>query len=118
VGPKYPIRGSELINWDPHAALDYADRRIRVNAVAPGPILTERLEHAGAEAQRQAGLAMPMRRIGRPEEVASAVVWLCSDQASFITGATLPIDGGKLAGAARFGPILSKDRVALDADSD
>jgi NAD(P)-dependent dehydrogenase (short-subunit alcohol dehydrogenase family) len=45
---------------------------------------------------------MPMRRIGRPEEVAAAVVWLCSDQAAFITGATLPIDGGKLAGAAPF----------------
>jgi NAD(P)-dependent dehydrogenase (short-subunit alcohol dehydrogenase family) len=43
-----------------------------------------------------------MRRIGRPEEVAAAVVWLCSDQAAFITGATLPIDGGKLAGAAPF----------------
>jgi NAD(P)-dependent dehydrogenase (short-subunit alcohol dehydrogenase family) len=43
-----------------------------------------------------------MRRIGRPEEVADAVVWLCSDQASFITGATIPIDGGKLAGMAPF----------------
>jgi len=45
---------------------------------------------------------MPMRRIGRPEEVANAVVWLCSDQAAFITGATLPIDGGKLAGMPPF----------------
>ena len=85
------------------AALDYAARGIRVNAVAPGPILTDRLAQAGEEAQRQAGLAMPMRRIGRPNEVAAAVVWLCSDQASFITGVTLPIDGGKLAGAAPFG---------------
>lgn len=84
------------------AALDYAERGVRVNALAPGPILTERLEEAGEEAQRQAGMAMPMRRIGRPEEVAAAVVWLCSDQASFITGATLPIDGGKLAGMAPF----------------
>jgi NAD(P)-dependent dehydrogenase (short-subunit alcohol dehydrogenase family) len=92
------------------AALDYADQGIRVNAVAPGPILTERLEEAGEEAQHQAGLAMPMRRIGLPQEVASAVVWLCSDQASYITGATLPIDGGKLAGAAPFGPIRSGTR--------
>jgi NAD(P)-dependent dehydrogenase (short-subunit alcohol dehydrogenase family) len=84
------------------AALDYAEQGIRINAVAPGPILTDRLEQAGEEAQRQAGLAMPMRRIGQPEEVASAVVWLCSDAASFITGATLPIDGGKLAGMAPF----------------
>ena len=84
------------------AALDYADRNLRVNALAPGPILTDNLERAGEAAQRLAALAMPMRRIGRPEEVAAAVVWLCSDQAAFITGATLPIDGGKLAGAAPF----------------
>ena len=80
------------------AALDYADQGIRVNVVAPGPILTHHLEAAGEEAQRQAGLATPMRRVGRAEEVASTVVWLCSDQASFVTGATLPIDGGQHAG--------------------
>src|SRR5207244_4038023 len=76
------------------AALDYADRNLRVNAVAPGPILTERLAAAGADAQRMAGRAMPMQRIGHTEEVARAVVWLCSDQASFITGTVLAIDGG------------------------
>jgi NAD(P)-dependent dehydrogenase (short-subunit alcohol dehydrogenase family) len=84
------------------AALDYASRGVRVNAVAPGPILTENVERAGPEMQERAGLAMPMRRIGQPDEVARAVVWLCSDQASFTTGATLPIDGGKLAGMAPF----------------
>jgi NAD(P)-dependent dehydrogenase (short-subunit alcohol dehydrogenase family) len=84
------------------AALDYASRGVRVNAVAPGPILTENLERAGPEMQERAGLAMPMRRIGQPDEVARAVVWLCSDQATFTTGATLPIDGGKLAGMAPF----------------
>jgi NAD(P)-dependent dehydrogenase (short-subunit alcohol dehydrogenase family) len=91
-----------VIGLTKSAALDYAEQGIRINAVAPGPILTDRLEQAGEEAQRQAGLAMPMRRVGKPEEVASAVVWLCSDAASFITGATLPIDGGKLAGMAPF----------------
>jgi NAD(P)-dependent dehydrogenase (short-subunit alcohol dehydrogenase family) len=80
------------------AALDYAARGIRVNAVAPGPILTGRLQEAGEEWQRQAGQGLPMQRIGRPAEVAAACVWLCSDQASFVTGATLTIDGGKLAG--------------------
>src|SRR5215472_5858685 len=80
------------------AALDYADRGIRVNVVAPGAILTHHLERAGMEAQRQAAAAMPMRRIGRAQEVAATVLWLCSDQASFITGATIPIDGGQLAG--------------------
>ena len=80
------------------AALDYADQGIRGNVVAPGAILTHHLERAGMEAQRQAAAAMPMRRIGRADEVAATVLWLCSDQASFITGATIPIDGGQLAG--------------------
>jgi NAD(P)-dependent dehydrogenase (short-subunit alcohol dehydrogenase family) len=80
------------------AALDYADKGIRINVVAPGPILTHHLEKAGAEAQRQAAAATPMRRIGRAEEVAATVLWLCSNQASFITGATIPIDGGQFAG--------------------
>jgi NAD(P)-dependent dehydrogenase (short-subunit alcohol dehydrogenase family) len=84
------------------AALDYAERGVRVNAIAPGPILTDRLAEAGEEMQRRAGMAMPMRRIGQVQEVAAAVVWLCSDQASYITGATVPIDGGKLAGTAPF----------------
>ena len=80
------------------AALDYADQGIRVNVLAPGPILTDHLERAGEEAQRQAAQATPMRRVGRPEEVAAAVLWLCSEDASFITGATVPIDGGQSAG--------------------
>jgi NAD(P)-dependent dehydrogenase (short-subunit alcohol dehydrogenase family) len=80
------------------AALDYADRGIRVNVVAPGPILTHHLEKAGIEAQRQAAASTPMRRIGRADEVATTVLWLCSDQASFITGAIIPIDGGQYAG--------------------
>jgi NAD(P)-dependent dehydrogenase (short-subunit alcohol dehydrogenase family) len=84
------------------AALDYAAHGVRVNAVAPGPILTDQLAAAGEPAQRKAGMAMPMRRIGTPDEVAAAVVWLCSTASSFITGATLPIDGGKLAGTAPF----------------
>ena len=80
------------------AALDYADQNIRVNVVAPGPILTHHLEAAGPEAQRAAGLGTPMRRIGRSEEVAATVLWLCSDASSYITGAMIPIDGGQLAG--------------------
>ncbi len=80
------------------AALDYADRGIRVNVVAPGPILTHHLEAAGPEAQRQAGLATPMRRTGTEAEVAQTVLWLCSEQSSFITGAVIPIDGGQSAG--------------------
>jgi NAD(P)-dependent dehydrogenase (short-subunit alcohol dehydrogenase family) len=80
------------------AALDYADQGIRVNVVAPGPILTYHLEAAGPQAQRGAALSTPMRRFGTTAEVAHAVLWLCSDQSSFITGAVLPIDGGQAAG--------------------
>ena len=80
------------------AALDYADAGIRVNVVAPGPILTHHLEAAGAEAQRLAGLATPMRRVGTTSEVARVVLWLCSEQAPFVTGAVVPIDGGQSAG--------------------
>lgn len=80
------------------AALDYADQGVRVNVVAPGPILTHYLEAAGPEAQRQAGLATPMRRTGTVAEVAQTVLWLCSEQSSFITGAVMPIDGGQSAG--------------------
>jgi NAD(P)-dependent dehydrogenase (short-subunit alcohol dehydrogenase family) len=80
------------------AALDYADQGIRVNVVAPGPILTYHLEAAGPEAQRLAGLSTPMRRTGTVAEVADAVLWLCSAHSSFITGVVLPIDGGQSAG--------------------
>jgi NAD(P)-dependent dehydrogenase (short-subunit alcohol dehydrogenase family) len=80
------------------AALDYADHGIRVNVVAPGPILTHHLEAAGPEAQRQAAMSSPMRRVGRAEEVADVVTWLCSDGSSYVTGVTVPIDGGQTAG--------------------
>ena len=80
------------------AALDYADQGIRVNVVAPGPILTHHLEAAGPQAQRQAGLATPMRRTGTSQEVARVVLWLCSAESSFVTGAVVPVDGGQAAG--------------------
>src|SRR5580692_1164359 len=80
------------------AALDYADQGIRVNVVAPGPILTYHLEEAGPQAQRGAALSTPMRRVGTPAEVAQSVLWLCSDRSSFVTGTVMPIDGGQAAG--------------------
>jgi NAD(P)-dependent dehydrogenase (short-subunit alcohol dehydrogenase family) len=100
------------------AALDYADQGVRVNVVAPGPILTYHLEAAGPEAQRLAGLSTPMRRTGTAAEVAQTVVWLCSPQSSFITGAVIPVDGGQLAGSKppqmyRQGkPMTATDRPA------
>ncbi len=82
------------------AALDYADQRVRVNAVAPGPILTERIAVLSDEQRQPIMRAVPMHRIGTPEEVAATVAWLCSDDSSFVTGATIPIDGGRVSGGA------------------
>jgi NAD(P)-dependent dehydrogenase (short-subunit alcohol dehydrogenase family) len=78
------------------AALDYASKNIRINAVSPGFIQTEivdRLIQAGLTQEKIESIT-PMGRIGRPEEVASAIVFLCSDAASYITGQSLVIDGG------------------------
>jgi NAD(P)-dependent dehydrogenase (short-subunit alcohol dehydrogenase family) len=80
------------------AALDYADQGIRVNVVAPGPILTHHLEAAGPQAQRLAALSTPMRRTGTAAEVARVVLWLCTAESSFVTGAVIPVDGGQAAG--------------------
>jgi NAD(P)-dependent dehydrogenase (short-subunit alcohol dehydrogenase family) len=79
------------------AALEYAKAGIRVNAVAPGAIPTEMmLQLFESRAQMEATMVPlhPLGRLGTPEEVAQAVVWLCSDAASFVTGHVLSVDGG------------------------
>jgi NAD(P)-dependent dehydrogenase (short-subunit alcohol dehydrogenase family) len=98
------------------AALDYADKGIRVNVVAPGPILTHHLERAGQEAQAMAARSVPMGRVGRAEEVAAAVVWLCSEGSSYVTGVTLPIDGGQSAGLKP--PRMYRQGEAMKAEPD
>ena len=80
------------------AALDYADQGIRVNAVAPGPIRTHHIVAAGERAQQLAAQAVPIRRMGVPAEVSEAVLWLCSESSSYVTGTVIPIDGGQSAG--------------------
>jgi NAD(P)-dependent dehydrogenase (short-subunit alcohol dehydrogenase family) len=82
------------------AAIEYAKAGVRVNAVCPGVIDTPMLDRLETErpALREALLAMkPMGRLGRPDEVAAAVVWLCSEAASFVTGHALAVDGGYVA---------------------
>jgi NAD(P)-dependent dehydrogenase (short-subunit alcohol dehydrogenase family) len=80
------------------AALEYGKQGIRVNAVSPGPIETPMLERfaggATSEAKTQMTNAQPIGRLGRPEEIAEAVVWLASDKSSFVTGQSLTADGG------------------------
>jgi NAD(P)-dependent dehydrogenase (short-subunit alcohol dehydrogenase family) len=81
------------------AALEYATRGIRVNAVCPGMIQTPMTEQMIAGGQGQELEAMlkayvPMQRLGRPEEIADAVLWLCSSAASYVTGQSISVDGG------------------------
>ncbi len=78
------------------AALDYATKGIRVNAVCPGPVRTGMVD----DAVHMAGFferASPMERIAEPEEIAAAILWLCSGAASFVTGTALSVDGGYVA---------------------
>jgi NAD(P)-dependent dehydrogenase (short-subunit alcohol dehydrogenase family) len=80
------------------AGTDYAPRGIRVNAVCPGAIDTPMVARSIAAGFRETIENLhPMGRIGRPREVAEAVLWLCSDDASFVTGHALPVDGGFVA---------------------
>jgi len=79
-------------------ALEYAQSKIRVNAVCPGGIRTPMAKRLAKQPQMGATQPAPMRRWGNPEEVGEAVVWLCSDASSFVTGHCLTIDGGFVAG--------------------
>jgi NAD(P)-dependent dehydrogenase (short-subunit alcohol dehydrogenase family) len=81
------------------AALEAASANVRVNAVAPGPIDTGMLERFTGSPERKAALiaGVPLKRMGRPEEVAETILFLASDKAPFITGQIFGIDGGKMA---------------------
>ena len=88
-----------VIGFTKSAALEYATRGIRVNAVCPGMIQTPMSDKMIAEGQGEELNAMlkayvPMGRMGRPEEIADAVLWLCSSAASYVTGQSISIDGG------------------------
>ena len=81
-------------------ALDYATQNIRVNSVCPGVIHTpmiDRLTGGDPEALKAFTAMEPVGRLGKPEEIAAAVVWLCTDEASFVTGINLPVDGAYVA---------------------
>ena len=87
-----------VLGFTKSAALEYAARGIRINAVCPGLIQTPMSDQMVAAGQGEALKAMeksiPMGRVGRPEEIAQAVLWLCSDAASYVTGQSISVDGG------------------------
>jgi NAD(P)-dependent dehydrogenase (short-subunit alcohol dehydrogenase family) len=94
--PAYVAAKHGVVGLTRAAALEYAERGIRVNAVCPGVIHTPMIDRFAHDAAAQAGLAAgaPMARMGAPEEIANAVLWLASDGASFTTGHALVVDGG------------------------
>jgi NAD(P)-dependent dehydrogenase (short-subunit alcohol dehydrogenase family) len=92
-----------IVGLTKNAAIEYANDGIRVNAVCPAAIETALAQGISEERRQQIMFPQALKRFGRPEEVAAAVAWLCSDEASFVTGVPLPVDAGSLAWLATTG---------------
>ena len=98
--PAYVASKHGVLGLTRTTAMDYGDRNIRVNAIFPGSFRTpmsERLFGVG-DIETTMKAVTPMRRLGAVEEIAESIIWLCSDRASFVSGAGLSVDGGKRAG--------------------
>ncbi len=98
--PAYPASKHGVVGLTKSAAIEFARRGIRINCICPGPIRTgmhESLVAVAPEVVEMMNTKVPMGRIGEPEEAAAAAIWLCSDEASYITGHALPVDGGLVA---------------------
>lgn len=101
----YSVSKGALHHATRSLAVELGPRHFRVNAVAPGFIATDMFAQEHSESRKQAiAAAHPLGRVGLPEEVASVVSFLCSDDAAFVTGAVIPVDGG-LAAAAALPPL-------------
>jgi NAD(P)-dependent dehydrogenase (short-subunit alcohol dehydrogenase family) len=98
--PAYVASKHGVIGLTKNAALEYAKQGIRVNVVCPGVIKTpmiDRFTGKNKEVEKQFESMEPIGRMGQPEEVAEAVMWLCSDASSFVTGLSMAVDGGWVA---------------------
>lgn len=98
--PAYGASKGGVVQLSKTAALEYATQGIRVNAICPGVIWTpmvERFTGSTEEGRREFSMLEPVERMGKPEEVAAMVLFLASDESSFVTGAALPVDGGFVA---------------------
>ena len=94
----YSASKAAAISLTRSAALEYAPLGVRINAVAPGRVVTDMMLASGIADMAQVAAGLPLRRMGRPEEVAEVVAWLLSDAASYVVGHVLCADGGFLAG--------------------
>lgn len=87
-----------ILGFTKSAALEYAARGIRINAICPGliwtPMVDQMVEAGQGDAMKTMEKSIPMGRVGRPEEIADVVLWLCSDAASYVTGQSISVDGG------------------------
>jgi NAD(P)-dependent dehydrogenase (short-subunit alcohol dehydrogenase family) len=98
--PAYPASKHGVVGLTKSTAIEFARKGIRVNCICPGPTRTamhDGLVAAAPQIVEMMHTKVPMGRIAEPEEVAAAAVWLCSDEASYITGHALPVDGGLVA---------------------
>jgi len=93
-GVAYSAVKSGLLGLMRSVACDYGEHNIRVNALCPGPITTRVSPKAGSEVQRRQAEGTYLRRVGKPREVACAALFLASDEASYVAGVVLPVDGG------------------------
>jgi NAD(P)-dependent dehydrogenase (short-subunit alcohol dehydrogenase family) len=96
MAPVYVASKHAVNGLTKSVALEYAKQNVRINGVAPGPIETRMyLDFAKTpEVRQMLESAVPSGRVGQPEDIASTVIWLCSDSASFVTGQIFPVDGG------------------------
>lgn len=95
VGAAYAVAKAGLLMLVRRLALELAPEGIRVNAVSPGVVETAMSRSIPGEARHALLARVPLKRVGRPEDVAAAVTYLCSDEASYVTGATLQVNGGR-----------------------
>jgi NAD(P)-dependent dehydrogenase (short-subunit alcohol dehydrogenase family) len=93
----YSASKAAVISLVRSAALEAAPRGVSINAIAPGRVVTDMMLRAGVGDMASVAAGLPLRRMGRPEEVAEAVVWLLSEAASYVVGHVLAADGGFLA---------------------
>ncbi|MEJ0015004.1 MAG: glucose 1-dehydrogenase [Acetobacteraceae bacterium] len=94
----YAASKAAAVSLTRSAAMEYAPHGVRINAVAPGRVVTDMMLASGIGDMRQVAAGLPLRRMGHPDEVAAAVCWLLSSEASYVVGHVLCADGGFLAG--------------------